>query len=90
MRDSSDGKELADEVREDLIDVISPMVDRPDDVQIHGVPMRRATVFEVETHPDDLGQVIGRRGRIARALRAVLDARGDADGQQYGLEIVDD
>lgn len=51
--------------------------------------MRRATVFEVRTDPDDLGKVIGRRGRTARALRTLLDCRGDEEGAQYGLEVVD-
>lgn len=52
--------------------------------------MRRATVFEVRTAPEDQGQVIGRRGRTARALRALLDCRGEVDGAQYGLEIFDE
>lgn len=66
------------------------MVDRPGQVDVEAVPMRRATVFEVRAHPDDLGKIIGRRGRAARALRTLLDCRGDAEGAQYGLEILDD
>lgn len=78
------------QAQEDLLAVVSRMVDRPGQVDVEAVPMRRATVFEVRAHPDDLGKIIGRRGRAARALRTLLDCRGDAEGAQYGLEILDD
>lgn len=80
----------SDAAREDLTAVVSRMVDRSDRISVDAVPMRRATVFEVHAHPDDLGKIIGRRGRAARALRTLLDCRGDAEGAQYGLEILDD
>lgn len=77
-------------VREDLVGLLRLMLDKPDELAVTAVPMRRATVFEVATAPEDLGKVIGRRGRTARALRALLDCRGDRDGAQYGLDILDD
>jgi predicted RNA-binding protein YlqC (UPF0109 family) len=77
-------------VRDDLAEVVRQMVDRPEAVQVVAVPMRRATVFEVRTAPEDQGKVIGRHGRTARALRALLDCRGDRDRAQYGLEILDE
>lgn len=77
-------------VRDDLAQVIRQMVDRPDLVQVAAVPMRRATVLEVRAAPEDQGKIIGRRGRTARALRALLDNRGDGEGAQYGLEILDE
>jgi uncharacterized protein len=77
-------------VREDLTTVLHLLVDQPDRVSVQAVPMRRATVLEVSTAPEDLGKVIGRRGRTVRALRTLLDARGEAEGAQYGLEVHDD
>jgi uncharacterized protein len=80
----------AEAVRTELEQLIQRMVDLPDQVEVTAVPMRRATVFEVATSPQDLGKIIGRRGRTARALRTLLDCRGDAEGAQYGLEILDE
>ena len=42
--------------------------------------------FYVDEH---LGKVIGRQGRTVRALRTLLDARGDQDGERYQLDILD-
>ncbi|MGB5514461.1 MAG: KH domain-containing protein, partial [Thermoanaerobaculia bacterium] len=39
--------------------------------------------------PEDLGKVIGRQGRTARALRSLLAARGSRDGERYELEIIE-
>ena len=44
-------------------------------------------VYTVLVDYEDLGKVIGRQGRTARALRAFLDVRGDLDGRRYELEI---
>lgn len=76
-------------VRADLENVLRRIVDQPQALSVVAVPMRRATVFEVTTAPEDMGQVIGRRGRTARALRTLLDCRGDAEDAQYGFEILD-
>ncbi|HRC85672.1 MAG TPA: KH domain-containing protein [Thermoanaerobaculia bacterium] len=76
-------------VRDDLIGVLRLLVDHPERLEIRAAPMRRATVFEVATAAEDLGKVIGRRGRAIRALRTLLDARAEADGEQYGLEVLE-
>ncbi|MDO4665012.1 MAG: RNA-binding protein [Actinomycetaceae bacterium] len=54
--------------------LIAGIVDNPDDVQVDERSMRRGRMLEVRVHPDDLGRVIGRGGRTARALRAVVSA----------------
>lgn len=76
--------------QDELTAVLQRLVDEPDGLEIEAVPMRRATIFEVDAAPDDVGKVIGRHGRVARALRVLLDCRGDVEGAQYGLEIVSD
>jgi len=76
-----------DSVGAQLTRIISMLVDKPLAVQVEAKPSRSATVFEVRVDDENLGQLIGRQGRTARALRALLDARGSLDGQRYGLEI---
>ncbi len=75
------------EVGESLTRVVSLLVDTPSEVHVAARRDRSVTVFEVRVDPDDLGQLIGRQGRTARALRALLDVRGSRDGRRYGLEI---
>ncbi|MGH3054538.1 MAG: KH domain-containing protein, partial [Gaiellaceae bacterium] len=47
------------------------------------------TVFELTVAPDDLGKVIGRQGRVARALRALVGAAGIRAHKRFGLEILE-
>lgn len=54
--------------------LVRGIVDNPDDVQVSTKPMRRGELLEVRVAPEDLGRVIGRGGRTARALRAVMSA----------------
>ena len=54
--------------------LVRGIVDHPDDVQIRSAALRRGELLEVRVHPDDLGRVIGRGGRTARALRTVVNA----------------
>ncbi len=72
---------------ERLARIISLLVDTPHAVRVDALSRRAVTVFEVHVDPDDLGQLIGRQGRTARALRTLLDVRGSRDGGRYGLEI---
>lgn len=65
------------------------LVDKADEVKIHTAERRDATVFELEVAPDDLGKVIGRQGRTARALRTVLSAAGQKGRRRYVLDILD-
>jgi predicted RNA-binding protein YlqC (UPF0109 family) len=61
-------------LREALEHLVRGIVDRPDDVSVKDRRQRRGDLLEVRVHPDDLGRVIGRGGRTARALRAVMNA----------------
>jgi predicted RNA-binding protein YlqC (UPF0109 family) len=54
--------------------LVRGIVDNPDDVQVSAKNLRRGDLLEVRVHPDDLGRVIGRAGRTARALRTVIGA----------------
>ncbi len=54
--------------------LVSGIVDHPDDVNVTTRSLRKGQLLEVRVHPEDLGRVIGRNGRTARALRAVMNA----------------
>ncbi|TRW45163.1 RNA-binding protein [Georgenia yuyongxinii] len=54
--------------------LVRGIVDHPDDVRVASRSLRRGELLEVRVHPEDLGRVIGRSGRTARALRTVIGA----------------
>lgn len=54
--------------------LVRGIVDHPDDVQVDSKALRRGELLEMRVNPEDLGRVIGRSGRTARALRTVLGA----------------
>ena len=60
--------------------LVRGIVDFPDEVRVSSRNLRRGRVLQVRVHPDDLGKVIGRGGRTARALRTVL---GSLAGDSY-------
>ena len=78
------------DVREQLDRIVRLVVDDPDAVEVTLVPEGRVTVLELQVADEDLGKVIGRQGRTARAFRSLLSARGKRDGQRYELQILDD
>ena len=59
---------------EALEHLVRGIVDNPDSVRVAAKPLRRGELLEVRVHPEDLGRVIGRGGRTARALRTVIGA----------------
>ena len=65
------------------------LVDRADQVSVSEFEDDGVLVFELAVAPDELGRVIGRQGRTAQALRALLEAAGERDGRSYDLEIVE-
>jgi predicted RNA-binding protein YlqC (UPF0109 family) len=72
---------------EALDHLVRGIVDSPDDVTVELKSNRRGETLEVRVHPDDLGRVIGRQGRTARALRTVVAAL--AGGEQVRVDVVD-
>ena len=61
-------------LEEALEHLVKGIVEHPDDVHVRDRELRRGRVLEVRVHPDDMGKVIGRAGRTAKALRTVLGA----------------
>jgi len=67
--------------------LVKGIVDNPDDVRVESSTTSRGELLEVRVHPDDLGRVIGRSGRTAKALRTLVTAL--ADGQRVRVDVVD-
>lgn len=57
--------------------LVCGIVDNPDDVRVSQRKQRRGQLLEIRVNPDDLGRVIGRNGRTARALRKIMSALKD-------------
>jgi predicted RNA-binding protein YlqC (UPF0109 family) len=66
--------------------LVRGIVDNPDDVSVDLVTGRRGRTLEVRVNPEDLGKVIGRNGRTAKALRTVTAALG---GRGVRVDVVD-
>jgi uncharacterized protein len=77
----------AEVLEESLEHLIRGIVTHPDDVRVMSRMLRRGNVLEVRVHPDDLGKVIGRGGRTARALRTVMGSL--AGGRHVRVDLVD-
>lgn len=71
---------------EALSHLVRGIVDNPQDVQVKEKSTRRGPLLEVKVNPEDLGRVIGRSGRTARALRTVTSVLSDED---IRVDIVD-
>lgn len=65
------------------------LVDEPDAVRVETEERDDAVVFHLHVAPDDVGKVIGRQGRMARALRSIVRAAGARADERYLLEIAD-
>ncbi|NLM00580.1 MAG: KH domain-containing protein [Treponema sp.] len=77
-------------MEKDLIEYIAKsLVDDPSAVEVNETESERSTVIELRVGPGDIGKVIGKHGRIAKALRTVLSASASKSGQHYTLEILD-
>ncbi len=74
----------------ELVEMIAKaLVDNPDKVQVHQVEGEQTTILELKVAPSDLGKVIGKQGRTAKAIRTILSAAGMRDKKRYVLEILE-
>ena len=65
------------------------LVDDPDAVRVERIEEDDAVVLRLSVAPDDVGKVIGRQGRVARALRTVVRSAGARGDRRLMLEIAD-
>lgn len=69
--------------------VAKSLVDHPDKVEVKEIEGEKTTVIELKVAPEDLGKVIGRQGRTARALRTLLAAVARKSNKRTVLEILE-
>jgi len=72
-----------------LEEIAKALVDNPEEVQITEVEGEQTTVLELRVQNEDLGKVIGRQGRTARAIRTLLSAAGMKIHKRFVLEILE-
>ncbi len=74
----------------DIVEITAKsLVDNPDKVSVTEIEGEKTIVIELRVDPPDLGKVIGKQGRIARALRTLLSAMGRKTGKRVVLEILE-
>jgi predicted RNA-binding protein YlqC (UPF0109 family) len=74
--------------KEFLLYMIKALVDEPDQVEINVVEGEKSTIFELKVAQPDIGKVIGKNGRIAKAIRTILNAAIAKSGKRIILDIL--
>jgi uncharacterized protein len=74
----------------DLVEyMVKSLVDHPEEVQIREIEGEKSTILELKVMKEDIGKVIGKHGRIARAIRTIINASATKSGKRVVLEILD-
>ena len=77
-------------MEKDLVEYIAKtLVYCPDQVEVNMIEGEKSTMLELKVAPEDIGKVIGKQGRIAKAIRTVLSAASVRTGKRVVLEILD-
>ena len=69
--------------------IVKNLVDEPDQVTVNEIEGEKSTILELHVSESDVGKVIGKQGRIAKAIRTILSASATKDGKRAVLEILD-
>jgi uncharacterized protein len=69
--------------------IAQQLVDKPDEVKVTQTENEKTIVLELYVAADDMGKVIGKQGRIAKAIRAIIKAASSRSKKKYVVEIVD-
>jgi len=77
-------------MKELVLHIAQALVDYPDAVQVHAMEGSEVTIIQLRAHPSDLGKVIGRDGRTAKAIRTLLGATGMKLHRRFTLEIIEE
>jgi len=74
---------------EDLVSFLAKqLVDEPDRVEVQRVEQNNSVTIELSVAPDDMGKVIGKQGRIAKAIRTVVKAASLKEEKKVNVEII--
>lgn len=81
--------EVSAGMKELLTYIARNLVDNPDAVSVTEYPGESETVLELRVAPEDMGKVIGRQGRIAKEIRALMRSVAQRQGKKISVDIVD-
>lgn len=74
----------------ELVEVIAKsLVDHPEDVRVEEKQQDRQVMLELHVDEDDMGKVIGRQGRIAKAMRTVVKAAATRENKKVSVDIIE-
>jgi|ADurb_Cas_03_Slu_FD_contig_41_2177009_length_656_multi_2_in_0_out_0_3 predicted RNA-binding protein YlqC (UPF0109 family) len=76
-------------VKEMLSYLVGNLVEHPEEIRIEAVENGDSVVLQLRVAPTDMGKVIGRQGRIAKELRAILKALGQREEMRVTIDILD-
>ncbi len=77
-------------MRELILTIVKPLVDHPDHVNVIEEEGTKAITYKLSVHSEDMGKIIGKQGRVAKAIRTVVyAAAGSSQQKKVFLEIVD-
>ena len=76
-------------LQETLLDIAKAIVDSPEEVKVTQEEDERSITLTLTVAPDDMGMVIGRHGKIAKAIRTVIKAASVNSGKKVSVDIVD-
>ena len=76
-------------MNEVLRTIAEALVENPDDITITEIPGDRSVTLELSVNKNDMGKVIGKQGKIARAIRTVVKAAASKDNKHVVVDIVD-
>ncbi|HHW66798.1 MAG: uncharacterized protein PWP07_1839 [Epulopiscium sp.] len=73
----------------DLVEMIAKaLVDHPEAVEVNEIEGERSVILELKVAPEDMGKVIGKQGRIAKAIRTVVKAAATRENKRVVVEIL--
>ena len=67
--------------------MVRSLVDCPEEVSVNVIEGEKSTILELHVASEDVGKVIGKQGRIAKAIRTVMRAAANRNGQKVAVEI---
>ncbi|MCX8028682.1 MAG: KH domain-containing protein [Brevinematales bacterium] len=74
----------------DLVEqIVKSLVDYPEDISLKVVEGEKSTILELKVKSEDIGKIIGKKGRIAKAIRTIVSAVAVKNGRRVILEILD-
>jgi predicted RNA-binding protein YlqC (UPF0109 family) len=74
-------------MKELIESIVKPLVDFPEDVRVETVEDQSRVTYHLYVHKTDMGKVIGKQGRVAKAIRTVVYAAGSSQHKKIFLEI---